>query len=545
MTEAAPRSPAQWRTDTTVRAVGAAMIVGFAVRLALLARPIASLDRGFVPDDTYYTLTIARSIAHGHGPTADGTTLTSGFQPLLGFLMVPVYWLTDNLDAALRADLALLVVVDVLIIALLAWIAYRLAGRVAAIVAAVVWALSPVATTLALGGLETSLALFCEVGLVAACIWANDRPSTRRWAVVGVIAGLAVLARVDALLLVGLLALVQLWRGPRRALVPASIAGVITLAPWWGWCTVNLGTPIPTSGSALHRLATYGPFAPHNLARVAGAVSGGPFGNPTAFRKWLDRAPVRGSVLFGVLVAALLAVAFFWLRGALTTRGDHEESDASAAYAAALPVFAAGLLFFYAWFGVWYFNTRYLAPVQIALALSISVIVSRFAPERRRAARVGFLVLAGTVALATGAAVVYDAAMVLGKAPANHVDLDAATGFRATAHRVLRVTPNGSIVAGYQSGALSYFGSGRITVINLDGVVNPDAPPPDDNPATRAYMQRRHVRWLADWAAFLLPLIASHRESGVVLRSHVADSFTQLAYVPYDVLEVTGYRVAR
>jgi hypothetical protein len=121
------------RVDATVAAVIGITIVGFGLRLAVLLRPIGVIDRLFVPDDTYYTLTIARSIAHGHGPTVDGHTLTSGFQALLGFLMVPVYWLTDNPDTALRVDLALLVVVDTLTIVVLAWIAYRFAGRVAAV----------------------------------------------------------------------------------------------------------------------------------------------------------------------------------------------------------------------------------------------------------------------------------------------------------------------------------------------------------------------------------------------------------------------------
>ena len=127
------------RVDTTVATVIGIAIVGFVLRVAVLVRPIGVIDRLFVPDDTYYTLSIARSIAHGHGPTVDGHTLTSGFQALLGFLLVPVYWLTDNLDLALRIDLALLVVVDTLTIVLLAWVAYRFAGRVAAVTAAALW----------------------------------------------------------------------------------------------------------------------------------------------------------------------------------------------------------------------------------------------------------------------------------------------------------------------------------------------------------------------------------------------------------------------
>src|SRR5262245_57154945 len=182
----AVRQGVRSRVVATVAAVIGSPSVGFGLRVAVFARPIGVIDKLFVPDDTYYTLTIARSIAHGHGPTVDGHTLTSGFQALLGFLMVPVYWLTDNPDTALRIDLVLLIVVDTLTIVVLAWIAYRFAGRVAAVVAAALWAISPVAVSMALGGLETSLAILGAVGLVAAWIWANDAPGNRRAVITGI-----------------------------------------------------------------------------------------------------------------------------------------------------------------------------------------------------------------------------------------------------------------------------------------------------------------------------------------------------------------------
>ena len=91
------------------------------------------------------------------GPAADGHTLTSGFQPLQAFLLVPVHWVVDGLDGFVRADLALLVVADTVTIAVLGWLAWRIAGaaagpvagKVAAVTAALVWACSPVAISMA------------------------------------------------------------------------------------------------------------------------------------------------------------------------------------------------------------------------------------------------------------------------------------------------------------------------------------------------------------------------------------------------------------
>jgi hypothetical protein len=489
------------RVDATVAAVIGVTIVGFVLRLAVLLRPIGVIDKLFVPDDTYYTLTIARSIAHGHGPTVDGQTLTSGFQALLGFLMVPVYWLTDNPDTALRIDLALLVVVDTLTIVVLAWVAYRFAGRVAAVTAAALWAISPVAVSMALGGLETSLAILGAVGLVATWIWANDTSSTRRAVVTGVVAGLAVLARVDVALLVALLALLQLWRGPRRLLVPGAIAGAVVVAPWWIYCTIQFGTPIPTSGSAAHELATVSPFSREGLAQVAGAVAGGPFDVWRSLRDWLTDHPVAGMAVFWLFVVALIALGVFWARRRVMPQ----------VAVAALPVFAAGLLLFYAWFGVGFYFTRYLAPVACVVSLIIAVAVEHVW-RTRGAWRVPLFVGTAAVLLVGVFAVVRATHRNLTDTEVPPISFDAVTGYRDAAMAVVRVPPEGSVLGAYQSGAFGYFANDRIQVVNLDGVVNPDAADALRDGTTLEYMHRRDVDWLADFSLHIVGFLVDSRK---------------------------------
>jgi hypothetical protein len=482
------------RVDLTLAAVAGATLVGLALRVAVLVRPIGVIDRLFIPDDTYYTLTIARSIAKGHGPTVDGHTLTAGFQALLGFLMVPVYWVTDNPDTALRVDLTLLVLVDTATIVVLAWLAFRVAGRVAAITAALLWAISPVAVSMALGGLETSLAILCEIGLVAVWMWAGDRPaSTRRWSVVGVVAGLAVLARIDALLLVASLALLQLWRGPRRPLVQAGIAAAVTLAPWWIWCAVNFGTPIPTSGDAAHDLAPLSPFAREGLAQLAGAVVGGPFALWHSVRDRLNDEPLLGVLVFWILVAGLLALTWWWARGRVQPQPA----------VAALPVFAAGLLVFYAWFGVGWYFTRYLAPVAAVATLAISVLVARVAAlhggwQLPAVGSLALLLLVGGIAAITASE--HNLTATRGTASR----FDSVTGYRDAAMTVVRVPPQGSTLGAWQAGAFAYYANDRITVVNLYGVVKPDAAEAARDDRTAAYIRDRGVDWLADFTLHIV-----------------------------------------
>jgi hypothetical protein len=487
------------RVDAFIATIAGITLLGFVLRLAVLLRPIGVIDRLFVPDDTYYTLTIARSIAHGHGPTVDGTTLTSGFQALLGFVMVPVFWITKNPDTALRVDLAFLVVVDTLTIVALAWVAYRFAGRVAAVVAASLWAISPVAISMALGGLETSLAILAAVSLVGTWMWANEELGTKRAVIMGAVAGLAVLARVDLLLLVGLLVALQLWRGPRRPLLPAALAGAAVVAPWWIWCTVEFGTPVPTSGPAAHNLAPLRPFSHEAFAQVAGAVVGGPFVVWRSLREDLNDHAVLGVVVFFAVVVALLAVAVWWSR----------RRSLSTASMAALPAFAAGLLLFYAWFGVGWYFTRYLAPVACVVSLILAVIVARVWNWWKGAARWRGLAVIGTLLVIVVGVVAagreYSHSVTATRATAS--GFDSITGYRDAARTIAAIPKSDQRLGAWQSGAFGYYANGRFTVVNLDGVVNPDA-----ERATRAhrlprYIKQRRLDWLADFTLHIVGFV--------------------------------------
>lgn len=490
---------------------------GLALRLAVLARPISVIDRQFVPDDTYYTLTIARSIANGHGPTIDGSTATSGFQPLLGFLMTPVYWLTKQPDTALRIDLALLVVVDVATIGLLAWLAYRVGGRIAAVVAGGLWALSPIAVSMALGGLETSLAIFLEVGLVVAWIWANDRPARRRWFAVGAVAGLAALARIDALLLVGLLVALQLWRGPRRPLVASVVAGALIAGPWWLWCTLTFGTPLPTSGPAAHDLASVAPLSRLSSALSLGAVSGSPFALSGWLRLRLFNHPKVGAILFWSLVASLLALtvaaSLKRTRSAYPRDSVQGHGPGPLAITATLAAFAAGLLVFYAWFGVAWYLTRYLAPVALVLTLMLALLCERVLslPTRLKYALCSALML--SLVIGTTAALRTDLTYLTAHdGPARKLgsieSTDAMTGYRDSAIQLLRAVGHDRVLGAAQSGALAYYADPNVVVVNLDGVVNPDASQARHSDRLGQYMSRRHIDTLADTELVVLYFVS-------------------------------------
>lgn len=480
--------------------------VGLVWRLVVFARPLAVLDRLFIPDDTYYTLSIARSLAAGRGPTTDGSTLTSGFQALHGFLLVPVAWLVDDPDRLVRADLLLLIAADTITILLLGWVAYRLAGAVAAVVAAGVWAISPRAVAMALGGLETSLAVTFEVGLVAAWVWAGDAPSRRRYALVGVVGGLAVLARVDALALVGLLVLVEIARGSWRRLLTVGTTALFVVAPWWIWCAWTFGSPLPSSGPAAHRLGEAGSLAQSTFADAGAAVVGGPFTEWNRPRQDLILHPGRGVAVFVVITAALLAIGIWWSRSRPAAGADRVPSPRQ--LAAAFPFFGVVLLLFYVWFGVTWYLARYLEPVLVAMTLILAVAAAHAAAAWSRAPSravriVETVALAGVLTIGVVASLGHARRDVTAETPRLFV-VDGSTGWGEVARWAASKLPDDAVVGAWQSGALGFYGGDRLRVINLDGVVNPEAPPPSRSDATARYLRAEDVTYIADTDFYVL-----------------------------------------
>jgi hypothetical protein len=126
---------------------------------------------------------------------------------------------------------------------------------------------NPYFTVLGINGLETGLAMLFAVAALAVYVeWvrpARAVPSSRRAAALGAVFGLAVLARIDLLLLLAAIGLdwlavaVRLGR-TRPALARIAITAAIALAVWLPWgifSRIETGAWLPASGSATRQIA--------------------------------------------------------------------------------------------------------------------------------------------------------------------------------------------------------------------------------------------------------------------------------------------------
>ena len=432
--------------------------LGTILRLVLGLRSTVYLDRLFVPDDTYYTLSIARSIARGLGPTADGVHLTSGFQPLLAYLLVP--------HPTFACALAIGAIADGLTAYFLGCIAERVRAG-AGLVATAIWAVSPTAIETALNGLETSLTLACLTGAVV--LWQRKSRFT------GVVLGLCLLARVDTVFFVAGLGALMLRRDGVKPTARAAALAAVVVAPHWVYSLVRFHSVIPESGAAVREQAMMyraaGMVVRDQVALASGAVVGPPFFDSTVLREFLGQTASAVGLIVGILLVAGTA----WL--AVRTKHD----------ALRLLAIQAGCIFaFYALYlpATWFFR-RYLVPVHLLSALLAAIYV------RHRAALAWFAIAAvqiGSFAIAT---------------PEITVDQrhNGAKGYAQPAQQILTLAPPGATIGAFQSGALGWFADGTgHTIVNLDGVVDAEAAKAFRDEDLAVFAHSRGVTHLADWS---------------------------------------------
>src|SRR3954452_10596802 len=245
--------------------------VAFGVRVAYvaIAKPgpcpvvladgsrVGSSPSKWVRGDELFYNAEANYVADGHGFKEPLSAFThpgekpppaADHPPLTVFVLTPVSWLTEHaplswvikepLHDHVREHRYTMVLLGTLLVALIGLLGRRIGGETVGLVAAGIAAISPniwVNDGLVMSETLTALTV---TGAMFAAVWWRDRPSVRRAVVVGAACGLAVLARVEFVLLLPLLALAVVCTLPRpspdrwkQALAVVATALVVT-APW-------------------------------------------------------------------------------------------------------------------------------------------------------------------------------------------------------------------------------------------------------------------------------------------------------------------------
>ena len=463
------------------------LALNFLLRLWVVARPLEYLDGLTIPDDTYLSLTLARNISRGLGPSYAGEP-TNGFQPLSVFLMVPVFLAVPNsLSFPVHAATALSAIFDTLTLLLLCRIAARhIRSSFTLPAVALAWILNPAGIRTATNGMETSMACFfltwglwiLEVNYMSAGATGSRRASLA----LGAVIGLGMLARIDVVLF-GAVAVATMLAAGRtdlrktcREAIVVIVTAFLLYIPWLLYSFSFTGDLYPVSGRAVRFMS---------LATVDFS--------PT-FRNWYSLilraglnavATTNNAVLLagGAALGALLVAT----RGSVRS-GREKFLWLAPASAHAILLFAAYTLYI---FGPWFFE-RYLFPTTIVLFLILAALVDSLVTMFKRQSHTLYAITAVAALVVTLDLVDPDFKSLLFRSDTTSM------GYMNAGIWARRTFAPGTVIGSAQSGALGYFAD-SLTVINLDGVVSSSCYEALLRFRCLSFLRERRVQYVIGW----------------------------------------------
>ncbi|MBI5473602.1 MAG: hypothetical protein HY961_14780, partial [Ignavibacteriae bacterium] len=435
--------------------------------------------------------------ALGRGLTVDGTTPTSGFQPIFTFLLAPLFLITPHDQITpirfiigahwLIFFMSALLLGRVLVKAVRP--AHRTDERLLFWIGVFTYSASALLFLGSFNGLETGLLLLCLLTIIR-CYQKTNMNTPGEYIRLGALLGILVLVRVDQVFLVVVATVVCLF-APRknskaaRFKSAAALGGTAFLVslPWWLYCLYEFGSLMPSGGAATQ----VWDLTPFRIERGLIAI----------FCNLMPIIYLGQNHLEGLLVhiaRTLLVVGglcLLWVdRSWFTQKFQTERS--------VVPVFrrtvwACGILlgsnllllmYYTLASSAVYFYVRYMAGAAVASLLVISFLIWK-SLLRTRFPGIAFLLIEGTLIVAALALIAQGRAMT----------------YIPQLTLIKEHVPASERVAAFQTGTVSYFRDG---VINLDGKVNQQAL------SRRAdivdYLKEHNINWICD-AKEIVPLI--------------------------------------
>lgn len=498
----------------------AAFLAALAMALPIF-RDAAVVHGPPLTEDGYYALTVARNLAHGHGMTIDGETLSNGFQPLFTVVESLAFTLGGASETgAVRWVFAF------------AWLFHVAGALMCAAFVRDIWPLrsgteerelrgglaallylgSPLLFGHAYNGLATGCVLFFYLATMRH-LQTGGGETARGRVLLGVLLGLQVLARIDAAFFAVAVGLHLLWRaradGALAAVGRAGAVAAVALAvsgPWWAYNLLDFGSIMPTSGDALQSTGLTPARAHYALWALRAVLM--PwlfFGQMDDYAGFATSLPYYWGFgyisLASTLRLALIGAFAFALWRAyrrraldadlaeLRARGTDDASRRGLVAIGLLLGAMVPLVVYYTFFfGSYWFYYRYFMPLALPAFVTAPVVAARLLSSAGRARRLAAVcvAVAGVQAFAWPALAHAGWTFNPGAVYFDQVKLVEAN------------VPPGEFVAAGQSGTLGYF---RAHVVNTDGKVNLDALRYKGR--IWEYLRMRGIRWYVDWPFYV------------------------------------------
>lgn len=495
------------------------LLVNLAFRLYIAFQPIEFIDSKFLPDDTYLSLTIAKNIAGGLGPSYSGE-YTNGFQPMYVFIMVPVFSIIQNdLITPLKVSLVILSIFDTLsLYILLSLFSKFVKSKWSLILLAVMWIFNFYIIYNTLNGLETAVAVFfLLLSFKYFYILKESGYSLVKFFLFGIILGLAVFARIDNIFLFAasvLLILIYHIRGKEKfikviqRISMVALGSMIAYTPWAIYSYIYTGDIYPLSGKAVRLMS---------LSQLDTAPD---FSNwySLLFKTSLEIIFLNNIVPLSLIII-LVSLVFLFRKGENTSSATATLSINNLLVIFSLLLFAAYNFYI---FGYWFFY-RYLYPITFLFIIFTVLLFEILNNMNIKSSAVKKLnpVLIGCVILGFFLQTPFQEMFYSPKLINN--------GYMNLGLWASKSLNSYAVVGASQSGALGYFAE-NLKVINLDGVVSKKCYESLEQKTNIEYIKSQKIEYILGWPSnfrFIQQRSSNFKETDIVFLGKI-DEFRTL-----------------
>jgi len=517
----APREGEDLRNHSLItdKVFVALLLSGFLLRLTMVWAGLC--DRYVVADDAYYYYTIARNAAAGLGLSFDSINLTNGFHPLYQILLVPVALAAGIVSSdpwvLIHLALTLCSLFDLLSGIVLGMLMIPFFHRRIVLWGTAAWMLGPWSVLLTLRGLEGSVnVLLLALWLLLVLRHISDFSSQRRISILlGVLYGLAILARTDNLLYVGAGLIVQsvvVMRGRRHEMGAAllngaygMLAAVVIALPWAIWNLVHFQTIVQTSALVkMENVRIYGTLVDSRYSALTGLLKqvSAWIWVPVRYIAGEEFGPRRYTwVLIGLGCAATIT-PLIQARRCRSSTPDVAERALVAGIGTYLLCHVILCTLIVRTYATWYASF----PVFLFSAIA-GIALGSIPAHRTRSVSLLCLALAVLFVVFTYVHFFLRTGIESRGSEVNKV---------AGLHLIAQRSPGPHVIGAFNAGSLGYFAPlhGPFRVVNLDGLVNNQVEPECEEGRFEQYIvQTTDVLWLANLAELDIWLNPEQKET--------------------------------
>jgi hypothetical protein len=479
----------------------------FILRLSLINQDISVILNKFLPDDAYIYYTVAKNIINGRGIVFNYGIPANGFHPFYVLILVPIFKLLYpyGVNLPIYASLFIMTIFSLGTSVFVYLIVSKLLNKKAGLLAAFIWLFNPCILFVSFMGMETPIQIFFISLLTYFILTKEDRTqfSIHESVIIGLLVGIIFLSRMDGIFIgIGVISalairklaknkgleianLKRLFNYKEPDLVIIILTASLTILPWVAWNLIRVGRITPISGEVLRMMRLSG--TPYSHLVIGSIYVTGTF--VVNFFMY----PLSLVSLYGPLVKPIIGFSIVFLAlGVPFIILMRKKDDILSKLIFSLDFLVISSIFYYAfyWFyqlGLrgWYsLYTSFL--VTITFSIMIVQIIQRIKFKKFKQIAYILLMCLLLSAFVSGGIMTYKE----GNYPQEKLKWEIANYLDEN-------IPFNETIGSFNTGIYQYYTKNH-DVINLDGVMNPEAYQAMKDGNIEMYILEKNITYIVD-----------------------------------------------